>query len=292
MEDIQHIPGQEARQDAPWTGTSPTRRVAAGLKRTFTLTLESYAFGPAASFAPGLDSDDAGAFAEGYRACRTSSIRSSVLSEVGSMVPSRVPSRDWTPNDGTSSFSASVANLTKSMVGIGMLTLPRAFADCSVLLAVGALMFCGALSAVSFFLLGYCAHVTNTRTLPQLWEATVGGTSEHAVRGAHCASGHLPELRRLRAPHGRLRHAERGRPLPAAAGARPLPPQPRGPDRALGAAAPLHGQALVPVAVVLHGRPGVHVVRFLARRRRLRGGGRRGAGPAAVVQDDFDQLGC
>jgi len=178
MEDIQHIPGQEARQDAPWTGTSPTRRVAAGLKRTFTLTLESYAFGPAASFAPGLDSDDAGAFAEGYRACRrTSSIRSSVLSEVGSMVPSRVPSRDWTPNDGTSSFSASVANLTKSMVGIGMLTLPRAFADCSVLLAVGALMFCGALSAVSFFLLGYCAHVTNTRTLPQLWEATVGPRS-------------------------------------------------------------------------------------------------------------------
>ena len=56
-----------------------------------------------------------------------------------------------------------------------MLTLPRAVAEAgSPAVAIFGLLLCGVLSAISFFFLGYCAHVTKTETLPQLWELTVG----------------------------------------------------------------------------------------------------------------------
>ena len=121
---------------------------------------------------------------------------------------------------GSSCFWTSVANVTKpaprvqqlvgvlrSLVGIGMLTLPRAVAEaaspslvtwpgpglyifpcflwCKVTLseAILGLFLCGLLSAISFFFLGYCAHVTGTETLPHLWEETVGPESAFFVEG-------------------------------------------------------------------------------------------------------------
>jgi len=67
-------------------------------------------------------------------------------------------------------------------VGIGMLTLPRAVAEAaSPSVAMVGLLLCGALCAVSFFFLGYCAHLTNTETLPRLWEQTIGHSSTFFV---------------------------------------------------------------------------------------------------------------
>lgn len=85
------------------------------------------------------------------------------------------------PTKGTSSLAASTVNLTKSLVGIGLLTVPKVFADCSTLPAAITLLTFGALAALSFFMLGYCAHLTGASTLPQLWALTVGPGSAALV---------------------------------------------------------------------------------------------------------------
>jgi len=139
-----------------------------GLPRNFSSKLDDYCFG--GSFAAGLEDELDSPFAAEYASLRPRTNGKTLA----------LPLQK--PETASSSFWTSVANLAKSLIGIGMLTLPRAFADASSPLVATALLFCfGALAATSFFILGYCAHLTGTETLPRLWEATVGPGSVAVV---------------------------------------------------------------------------------------------------------------
>lgn len=156
-------------EDAP---APPHRRI----HRSLSDRLDKYCF--ASSFAAGLESDE-------------ESLDDSYVPEYAVLLQQQ--RMDSEKSDGTttsspvvlgeaSSFWVSVANVTKSLVGIGMLTLPRAVAEAaSPALAILGLLLCGALCAVSFFFLGYCAHLTNSETLPRLWEQTIGPQSTFFV---------------------------------------------------------------------------------------------------------------
>mmetsp|Transcript_32670 Transcript_32670/g.88502 ORF Transcript_32670/g.88502 Transcript_32670/m.88502 type:complete len:482 (-) Transcript_32670:134-1579(-) len=158
------------------------------LSRTFSVTLQDCCF--ASSFAAGLDDED---FDEGVDEQVPISEYAALSKQAGQNAaeeanprkavssPSRSPLPGLVRAEGTSSFAASVANVTKSLVGIGMLTLPRALADGTPALGVMVLFLSGSLSALSFFMLGYCAHLTGAESLPHLWDVTVGHRSAFVV---------------------------------------------------------------------------------------------------------------
>jgi len=164
-------------------------------KRSFSINLQDYCF--AGSFAAGLDEfgedSDQAEHGEGSRQ-RSPSPDVRFAAEYGALRPRdnhklEVTSGAASPItvapglrvEGSSSFIVSAANLTKSLVGIGMLALPRALADGGPLLGTSALLACGTAQAFSFFMLGYCAHLTGSATLPQLWDATVGPRTSAVV---------------------------------------------------------------------------------------------------------------
>mmetsp|Transcript_104182 Transcript_104182/g.335994 ORF Transcript_104182/g.335994 Transcript_104182/m.335994 type:complete len:496 (+) Transcript_104182:69-1556(+) len=173
-------------------------------RRSFSCHLQDYCFG--GSFAAGLDNvgleaqpgddpwtpctplarpsikleaaaEDGGSFAAEYAALRKRGGRTDGAATQGACEPKPLPPLKHE----ASSTGASVANITKSLLGIGMLTLPHALADGTPAVGVGMLLLCGSLSAFSFFMLGYCAHLTGAATLPQLWDATVGAGSAALV---------------------------------------------------------------------------------------------------------------
>ncbi|CAK9019910.1 unnamed protein product, partial [Durusdinium trenchii] len=143
---------------------APQRRI----QRSLSERLDNYCF--ASSFAAGLELEDDSfdeSYVPEYAVLLSQSRIEAEKAEKGACPP-------WESTE-SSSFWVSVANVTKSLVGIGMLTLPRAVAEAaSPSIAMLGLMLCGALCATSFFFLGYCAHLTNTETLPRLWGKTVG----------------------------------------------------------------------------------------------------------------------
>lgn len=164
-------------------GPAPVRRI----HRSLSDRLDKYCF--ASSFAAGLESDDEESFDESYIPEYAAILQQHRIDSEQGLETRRCHDPEFqqavaTTHTATesSSFWVSVANVTKSLVGIGMLTLPRAVAEAaSPSVAMVGLLLCGALCAVSFFFLGYCAHLTNTETLPRLWEQTIGHSSTFFV---------------------------------------------------------------------------------------------------------------
>lgn len=150
--------------------------------RTFSVSLQDCCF--ASGFAAGLDEE----LDDGEEDKQVPVSEYSALSQKAGLKADRdSPQKSVSAlpglvkSEGTSSFAASVANVTKSLVGIGMLTLPRALADGTPALGVTVLFMSGSLSALSFFMLGYCAHLTGAESLPHLWDVTVGHRSAFVV---------------------------------------------------------------------------------------------------------------
>lgn len=152
------------------------------VSRNLTRELETFCF--AESYASGLgdlggSSEDEGDldFASHYAVMRSPSMKER-NPKAHRRLPPRIRSAiaEATPHlpEGSSSFFASATNLTKSLIGIGMLAVPRALADGTPAVSVGLLVLCGCTMAFTFFMLGYCAHLTGSTTLPQLWDATIG----------------------------------------------------------------------------------------------------------------------
>jgi amino acid permease len=64
------------------------------------------------------------------------------------------------PIVGSSSWS-SIANLTNTVIGSGILTLPYAFSKSGLLLGLFLLLLCGSFSLISFYFLVYCSNKTH-----------------------------------------------------------------------------------------------------------------------------------
>jgi len=67
-----------------------------------------------------------------------------------------------------------MANLTKNIVGAGILGLPFAMQDGGLGLGLINLTFFGGLSLVGFLAIGHTCHATGARTYREAWERTVG----------------------------------------------------------------------------------------------------------------------
>eukprot|EP00930_Biecheleria_cincta_P050428 TRINITY_DN35598_c0_g1_i1.p1 TRINITY_DN35598_c0_g1~~TRINITY_DN35598_c0_g1_i1.p1 ORF type:complete len:169 (-),score=10.95 TRINITY_DN35598_c0_g1_i1:225-731(-) len=154
------------------------------IRRNFSTQLQSYCFAGFSSssslhiLADPSDDDDVDGFVSAYKSPPRPSSSGNRGSRAGSKSnqlqskPCHLRSQPAgvnlgsEPIKGASSLAASTVNLTKSLVGIGLLTVPKVFADCSTLPAAITLFVFGALAALSFFMLGYCAHLTGASTLP------------------------------------------------------------------------------------------------------------------------------
>mmetsp|Transcript_53752 Transcript_53752/g.73690 ORF Transcript_53752/g.73690 Transcript_53752/m.73690 type:complete len:439 (-) Transcript_53752:73-1389(-) len=83
---------------------------------------------------------------------------------------------------GASTVSATVVNVTKGIIGSGMLALPVALGDASVLPGMICLALFAGVSAFSYALIGYCCAATGEKTFHGLWTCTVGSSSTWAVQ--------------------------------------------------------------------------------------------------------------
>eukprot|EP00403_Amphidinium_massartii_P040879 CAMPEP_0178440476 /NCGR_PEP_ID=MMETSP0689_2-20121128/36814_1 /TAXON_ID=160604 /ORGANISM="Amphidinium massartii, Strain CS-259" /LENGTH=445 /DNA_ID=CAMNT_0020063283 /DNA_START=52 /DNA_END=1385 /DNA_ORIENTATION=+ len=81
-----------------------------------------------------------------------------------------------------SSMMATIINVTKGIIGAGMLTLPLAIHESSVIPGLLLLTFSAGISAFSFALLGYGCAATGAESFHELWTATMGKSSAWAVQ--------------------------------------------------------------------------------------------------------------
>jgi len=82
----------------------------------------------------------------------------------------------------TSSMTATIVNVTKGIVGSGMLALPVALGDASVVPGMACMALFAGVAAFSYGLIGYCCAATGAKTFHGLWSITVGH-STWAVQG-------------------------------------------------------------------------------------------------------------
>jgi len=73
---------------------------------------------------------------------------------------------------------STVANITKTIVGAGVLALPLAVQEGGVGLGLGCLCATGAVSLCGFLAIGYSCSATGARTYREAWERTVGWRPE------------------------------------------------------------------------------------------------------------------
>eukprot|EP00401_Gymnodinium_catenatum_P014931 CAMPEP_0117578312 /NCGR_PEP_ID=MMETSP0784-20121206/63928_1 /TAXON_ID=39447 /ORGANISM="" /LENGTH=492 /DNA_ID=CAMNT_0005377951 /DNA_START=44 /DNA_END=1522 /DNA_ORIENTATION=- len=78
---------------------------------------------------------------------------------------------------GGSSLTTSVLNLSKNIIGAGMLSLPFAMKSAGVVPFLFGLAAIGAMNAYTFFLLGWCCRKTGARSFGELWSKTFGNES-------------------------------------------------------------------------------------------------------------------
>ncbi|CAM9979417.1 unnamed protein product, partial [Heterosigma akashiwo] len=81
------------------------------------------------------------------------------------------------PEDGTSSMPAHILNLTKNILGAGMLSLPAGMAagqGSGPMTALSLLIFSGVLSAYTFYTLGISAERSRAGSMRALWARTLG----------------------------------------------------------------------------------------------------------------------
>mmetsp|Transcript_53751 Transcript_53751/g.73685 ORF Transcript_53751/g.73685 Transcript_53751/m.73685 type:complete len:438 (-) Transcript_53751:73-1386(-) len=86
------------------------------------------------------------------------------------------------PEVEASTMSATIVNVTKGIIGSGMLALPVALQDASVLPGSICLAIFAGISAFSYALIGYCCAATGEKTFHGLWTCTVGSSSTWAVQ--------------------------------------------------------------------------------------------------------------
>jgi amino acid permease len=75
-------------------------------------------------------------------------------------------------------------NVTKGIIGSGMLALPLALKDASVVPGLVCMALFALASAFSYSLIGYCCAATGSTTFHGLWSATVGSKSTWAIQGS------------------------------------------------------------------------------------------------------------
>lgn len=78
---------------------------------------------------------------------------------------------------GGSSLGTSMLNLSKNIIGAGMLSLPFAMKGAGVVPFLIGITFMGILNAYTFFLLGWCCRATGARSFGELWSKTFGQQS-------------------------------------------------------------------------------------------------------------------
>jgi len=76
-----------------------------------------------------------------------------------------------------STLTTSLLNLSKNIIGAGMLSLPFAMKGAGVVPFVLGLMFMGALNAYTFYLLGWCCRAVGASSFGELWSKTFGPSS-------------------------------------------------------------------------------------------------------------------
>lgn len=80
--------------------------------------------------------------------------------------------------DSTVSFARTIFNTTKCVVGAGMLGMPMIFAESSIIPSFIFIIIISFLSALSFGLIGYLSHNTETDNFGQIWDKLFAGTTK------------------------------------------------------------------------------------------------------------------
>jgi len=78
------------------------------------------------------------------------------------------------PKDAGSSLGTSVLNLSKNIIGAGMLSLPYAMKGAGVVPFLLGILAMGCLNAYTFFLLGWCCQATGATSFGELWSKAFG----------------------------------------------------------------------------------------------------------------------
>ncbi|CAK0800495.1 unnamed protein product, partial [Prorocentrum cordatum] len=75
---------------------------------------------------------------------------------------------------GSTPIALAVATLLKNMIGAGIFSLPRGLLRATPVAGMGILAFVGALSAGSYWMIGYCCITWNVRSFRDLWYCIFG----------------------------------------------------------------------------------------------------------------------
>jgi len=81
----------------------------------------------------------------------------------------------------SSSLTTSALNLSKNIIGAGMLSLPFAMKGAGVVPSLAGIAVYGAVNAYTFFLLGLCCDRTKAKSFGELWAKTFGQSSAWIV---------------------------------------------------------------------------------------------------------------
>uniref|UniRef100_A0A7S0ASE9 Amino acid transporter transmembrane domain-containing protein n=1 Tax=Pyrodinium bahamense TaxID=73915 RepID=A0A7S0ASE9_9DINO len=82
---------------------------------------------------------------------------------------------------GSASIGISVATLLKNMIGAGIFSLPIGLLHATPLMGLGILAFVGALSAGSYWMIGYCCLTWGVGTFRDLWNCVFGSRSAWVI---------------------------------------------------------------------------------------------------------------
>merc|ERR1719282_2064380 len=83
--------------------------------------------------------------------------------------------------NGGSSLGTSILNLSKNIIGAGMLSLPFAMKVAGVVPFMVGITIIAAINAYTFFLIGWCCHQVGASSFGKLWSKTLGPHSAWVV---------------------------------------------------------------------------------------------------------------